>query len=653
MVALLNCRWVYTSWPAIQTALNKEKPDVAILTETKLVSRMHGMLNRIQEEMGDYQMHHSSIIHPKGKKEPTHGAAGVIILIHNKYAAELTKMEVKPALAGYLVHVTIGTKETTLTNIIGTYMPSDKPEARRAVYNYIENTAKQCNGTNHTMMVAGDWNATLYSSDRSEGNHNATDKHHAQKCADMQLRPNTGHDREHTYHCYEKSILQHSSRIDDIYILSPPHDNQCSEKCIEVGSSLDHMMLTQTIPATTLQMAIAPLAPLAPPKQAKQLQYPISKEALRLTKQAINATHTTQMEQTGAQIEEAYTTAIALLEGDHRAKQIQKVRAAMQEYSITEMADNLMVHIQRAHDTMLSICPNKKPYTGKYFPRTVGKGYTTLNETLTDMKRLRREVNNKVKNPQCTYITPPHTEKAKEMLEQYQADMEHPNAWLLKLGEAMQGIQQEMKDIRQKHDKANKEAKQKTFSTQLGNNARVMHRRVFRKTEGTTTFPTVLKDEHGQPHTHEDELTAILTDYMTKVMAPNGHQKDGQYLPKGNTEARAPQNEKGPWETTGIDQYKLETPALANRANADILSLLMDGTTFMECIRHLSKNKQPGPDGIPNELLASLPGTWHGTIHKLLVLMWITGETPACWKNSNTIMLYKKVTKCCQPITGQ
>lgn len=64
----LNCRGIQASWPITQNMLSQTKPDIIILTETKLVSRMYGMLAQIQKEAGEYQMHHSSIIHPKGKK---------------------------------------------------------------------------------------------------------------------------------------------------------------------------------------------------------------------------------------------------------------------------------------------------------------------------------------------------------------------------------------------------------------------------------------------------------------------------------------------------------------------------------------------------------------------------------------------------------
>ena len=105
-----------------------------------------------------------------------------------------------------------------------------------------------------------------------------------------------------------------------------------------------------------------------------------------------------------------------------------------------------------------------------------------------------------------------------------------------------------------------------------------------------------------------EELIDIMTYHMTEMMAPNGHQKTGRYLPRGNPEARDPPNEKGPWETTGMDTFQIETPALAERDTADILSIATDPETFNSCIGHLSKSKQTGQYGIPNEFISSLPG---------------------------------------------
>ena len=53
-------------------------------------------------------------------------------------------------------------------------------------------------------------------------------------------------------------------------------------------------MLTQHIPTAIIQMAVNPKAPEAPPKKAKQLHYPVTKEALLPTKDAIDAKLTTK-----------------------------------------------------------------------------------------------------------------------------------------------------------------------------------------------------------------------------------------------------------------------------------------------------------------------------------------------------------------------
>ena len=63
---------------------------------------------------------------------------------------------------------------------------------------------------------------------------------------------------------------------------------------------------------------------------------------------------------------------------------------------------------------------------------------------------------------------------------------------------------------------------------------------------------------------------------------------------------------------------------------------------FSARVRGLSNIKQPGLNGNPNELIKHLPEELHQAIHKLLVLMWMTGTTPQSWKESTTTLLHKK-----------
>ena len=180
---------------------------------------------------------------------------------------------------------------------------------------------------------------------------------------------------------------------------------------------MDHKMLTHHIPAAILQMAVNPKAPEAPPPKAKQLHYPVTKEALLATKDAIDAKLTTKIAQTAEQINEACESATSMMEGrDPTATVIQEIRDALSpQVDITEMAENLMVHLQQAYDIMLNTCPNKAPYTQMYMTRTVGREYEKLNTQIIELKRIRQETNNKIKRPQCTY-TEPTTTTAKEML---------------------------------------------------------------------------------------------------------------------------------------------------------------------------------------------------------------------------------------------
>ena len=82
-----------------------------------------------------------------------------------------------------------------------------------------------------------------------------------------------------------------------------------------------------------------------------------------------------------------------------------------------------------------------------------------------------------------------------------------------------------------------------------------------------------------------------------------------------------------------IDPFKLQTKITQDESDGTkdrnwLHSYILDKSAFNECMKTLSNNKSPGPDGIVNELLRMLPTEIQETIHMLFIIMWATGFTP-------------------------
>ena len=134
----------------------------------------------------------------------------------------------------------------------------------------------------------------------------------------------------------------------------------------------------------------------------------------------------------------------------------------------------------------------------------------------------------------------------------------------------------------------------------------------------------------------EQHFSELLSD-------PVGEPKTGNYFNKTNRPKVIYPFEK----TNAEDPFELTSPAKIDQDGTPfMLTRMMDyDNIFNECLRNLGKNKLPGPDGITNELLQVIPDDLKHALHNLYIIMWIVEETPACMKNSSTILLYKKVTR--------
>ena len=75
-----------------------------------------------------------------------------------------------------------------------------------------------------------------------------------------------------------------------------------------------------------------------------------------------------------------------------------------------------------------------------------------------------------------------------------------------------------------------------------------------------------------------------------------------------------------------LDPFKLQTIITQDESDGTkdrnwLYSSILDKSAFSGCIKTLSNNKSPGPDGIVNELLRMLPTEIQETIHMLFIIM--------------------------------
>ena len=118
--------------------------------------------------------------------------------------------------------------------------------------------------------------------------------------------------------------------------------------------------------------------------------------------------------------------------------------------------------------------------------------------------------------------------------------------------------------------------------------------------------------------------------------APRAHSRTHTYQPNISRNY--------PWqEPNALDHMDIETRV--GREGFGFMDLddhIKNPVLFQRCLRNTKLGKTPGPDGVCNEILSHLHEAMQQAIHKMFILMWMTGCTPDHWKQSHTLLLYKK-----------
>jgi ribonuclease HI len=658
---LLNVMGLLCHEDEVNAMINDTRPPIFVLTETKLKKGMshNATGQRLRTRLfSGYRIHFS--IAPTDPERGSRGKAGLVMGVGSDLAPVGSFSRINNPdtirLSGYLLHCTLTRKCPLLRpplNIIGVYMPEDM-NMRREIYSYINKITDHCARSGEDLQVMGDFNAVLLPTDRT-GPLDEADELHRSECSRLCLVPAGTADpgRAHTYHkAQHPSAPTCSGRLDDNlgyrHPGAPPRPPM-PERVLEPGGTLDHKALLTAIPTDLL-----PCPPrehgLAPEPRGPSLVYPIKRGELEDTKIAV--AESIEIHDLWMAIREFKNTAFELLGGDHSSQNVIKVgeelRRSHDSHAIIDrFGASVTGKCQEAHKIMMDKCAKETPTSNSCFNRRDNRKFRTLLTWSKALKHflavsgIRADLGPQLHELQATYPAWPS-----ETIELGQA-RETASAHLKALHERMQ-------TLRQEKTKRMKEAARESFQSRLAKQTRRTLRTIKDAPDDddpTASHPEIKPGEafHDGPpdgkniSTDPTRVIDIISDFFTNLFAPPGHAVNtGRYMPE--------EREPGftyPFERAeNPDNFKLgPSPGCADPKSADLLEIVMDQCTFKGRLSHCGRNKMPGPDRIPNELLKSLPDIWHETIHDLFVIMWITGRTPSSWTESTTILLHKKGDK--------
>jgi len=657
-----NCRGVLANAVAVALTIEEHEPNIIFLTETKIVSNKNNP-TEVKNMLQDYQYAISSTTRREGIRiSMPRGSAGVIVAVHNTYAAggRLVKQAPTPGLAGFVCHTAIRMENTKVLHLIGVYAPEDVT-VRARIFNYLQEQCTLCASQDHALLVGGDWNAVLQVSDRNTSAMDTADRAFARFISNAGLQPlhTCGASmRAPTYTRVENGAITHTSRIDDVLTLQNLANQLASENAVtehvpEVGGNLDHSTLIHDIRHLHLQLPATQTARETAAKRGPTLILPVSKSHLEASRLEIAASLGTAAARLRERLGVAEKDLIEQLGGDHTSANIGRVRQNLRGDTQSHV-DLLALDIQHltegAMDVVMQVCATKPAGSGKIFlPRTASRRHRTLYRQHRGVKVLLRDSRRARNDKDLTRF---QEQAMAEALKQtgdmathkHLIDMplneDEPKRWeewdiALAHEEAQRA--QDFKAVTKQSRQISSWKNRKTFQVRLAKNPKAAHRDMFSPSDGEPGGPhSIRHPDTGMVHNTRQGVLQALHCFYTTLMTPPHGPKTGRYLPEDSS--RDP-----PWARAGaIDRFDLTTPAVATRDTACMLDHIMDRELLEERLRHLARSKKGGPDGIPNEVLQLLPEDAIQALHSMFTIMWITGRMPTKWKQSVTVLLYKK-----------
>ena len=146
--------------------------------------------------------------------------------------------------------------------------------------------------------------------------------------------------------------------------------------------------------------------------------------------------------------------------------------------------------------------------------------------------------------------------------------------------------------------------------------------------KGAQAGITGLRRPDGALATSQQELASLAHRFFSEqAAAPSG--------PSGPQEP--------PWQDPGFDTFAPAAEPLEPAAQVPSFEdMIADRSRFMKIVHRLANGKAPGPDEVPNEVLKYMSEEMLECLHLWIQVIFKTAETPACMKESTTLLLHKK-----------
>ena len=612
-VATLNVRGYHSTLSYLRaTEITMKPPLIWIFTETRLTvktSRAHNTTYCLPT----HTQFHSPTSNP-------HTGGVTIAIAHTLYnLAYVHHSDLPPYLSGHLCHVSLTYPDKTILHLLGVYISPASTSLNHSKCQQIcqQNIVTHAKAHNHSVLIGGDFNGTLYPSDRAHPlpptPRDTMLRHFLQVTGlcDLSHAPNSP--RAYTY---ESANGLCKSNVDHVFYTAPtpplvPHCTTIRRLC---HSPTDHNILYVSIPYQSLGVLPLPTPPARQP--TTKIATPISPKTKVLLRRALQEKFDLWSQQHASLLKTCFDTQVKPFIDSFNSvdspgtcrRPLRQIHGQSAKDWINHMGTLISDTLVQAMDTANHICPlsRSNPRGLSYRPRLVQRRRKQL---MQHKRALLKEI---------ASIRP----------------TAHNLSSRISSSRLLRRLNSEIQSIDRKHHTHNKQIFLRQQQLHFDTNQKQGNKQLTGKFKPQNPLEfTVVRKQNGMVTTDPHDISNYITNYYSLKMQPPS--------PKAEILNYDSCARDCPWEDSKQPDYYYISTNVVDNHRIRLHHLINDYVEFQHCLQHLPHSKAPGPDLVINEVLQAMPDSFHDTLFYLFQIMWAAATTPDCWKVSFTKLINK------------